>query len=1032
MRDAIDDLGRRQGDARQRRGALDAELAAFERATERLRADGVLGARERPSTAAERLRLVRDERASRREALREQIDSEQRRRDELIATRDEAYATGEQHRALADRIVGERDRAAARIGATLTEPVQDALDIEAGWDPLDEPADSRRAIERARAAADARQAAACNEIEALARDERSLTADGLLAVEPDVERLCEELERLGVQGFPALRYLGEAAPRGQWQAIIASRPAMMAGIVLLDASPQQALDALAQADVRAPRRPVVLAGAEALVGDPAGVAQAVIVPASAAFDARAGDAELEVVGAALATLGGRRDAEQSLSAALGRAVLTVTDHADLLRELLPETERSDRQLLGAVERERARHEHLAAGFTRTVEQEQQAIGTVDELLGALQQDDEGLARELAACERGLERLEGVDDVDVAAGRAELARVDDLLQALSTDTDRARVQRDAVIRDARGIEERLAATRARAADLRTQASALPVEAEPAVIAGPLAKLRQRYDVAEDLLSGRISDQDLRARLAAAESAAGRLRGDVDRAEAMARARALELAGSALGVDEVARAQARRAAHAAYEQALRQGGEAKLARDQAEERARVSAEAVSAEDYARQPKILDSLQPSDAGEGERLQARIDELKIQRDIDADDNRREREELDHRLAAEQELRSELDGCRGRVSATAEPFTDDLPAWTRSRQSVFDRTSQASKLLADAAARHNAARDRLRVELEHVTDLVAGADERIPKGVTAVLKTGEALAADAARLDAQLRTRAGEVDRMLSELDRHRRAIIGQLAAIASDSVRKLQRVAAATTLPREDALGAWAGKQFARVQHKVISDDAAREKQLGRVLDKAVGGQSRRRGLDLAFDATLALCEDAIDISVLKPHPQPDGEYHSIEVVGPEFSGGEELTVKLILFCAVAAVRAAERSGRARRGRRTGPLLIDNPIGTASRESLVDLQLRLARHLDAQFIPFTGLEGELNVTGRFAVTVALTNDQDLVSGMRYVKMADDAARHRLAPPRPPDTPDGSAVVSAISYAPAIDVTQLADDARR
>jgi hypothetical protein len=200
--------------------------------------------------------------------------------------------------------------------------------------------------------------------------------------------------------------------------------------------------------------------------------------------------------------------------------------------------------------------------------------------------------------------------------------------------------------------------------------------------------------------------------------------------------------------------------------------------------------------------------------------------------------------------------------------------------------------------------------------------------------------------------------------------------------------------------------------------------------VLDEAVAGGARRRGLDLAFGATMALLRDGLEVTVLKPHPQPDDQYHPIEVVGPEFSGGEELTIKLVLFCAVSAVRTAERAGRTRGVRRAGPLLIDNPIGTASRESLVDLQLRLARHLDAQFIPFTGLEGELNVTGRFATAVALTNDKDLLGGMRYVKLADGAPAP-LLPPRPADAPPDAAVVTAVSYTPRVDVDALADAAR-
>ncbi len=328
-----------------------------------------------------------------------------------------------------------------------------------------------------------------------------------------------------------------------------------------------------------------------------------------------------------------------------------------------------------------------------------------------------------------------------------------------------------------------------------------------------------------------------------------------------------------------------------------------------------------------------------------------------------------------------------------------------RRRERIHEQVTEVVKAAEQATRDHATARQQVAERLRGIDDAVAAADERIPRGITAPLRAGEALAGDAERLEGELRTRAGELDRTVGELERHRQALVAQLLAVGAEGVRKLDKVAAATTLPREASLGAWSGKQFARVRHNALADDAARESALGRVLDEAVAGNARRRGLDLAFGATMALLRDGLEVTVLKPHPQPDDQYHPIEVVGPEFSGGEELTIKLVLFCAVSAVRTAERAGRTRGIRRAGPLLIDNPIGTASRESLVDLQLRLARHLDAQFIPFTGLEGELNVTGRFATAVALTNDKDLLGGMRYVKLADGAPAP-LLPPRPAGRP--------------------------
>ncbi|MBS1869383.1 MAG: hypothetical protein JSS99_06935 [Actinobacteria bacterium] len=72
--------------------------------------------------------------------------------------------------------------------------------------------------------------------------------------------------------------------------------------------------------------------------------------------------------------------------------------------------------------------------------------------------------------------------------------------------------------------------------------------------------------------------------------------------------------------------------------------------------------------------------------------------------------------------------------------------------------------------------------------------------------------------------------------------------------------------------------------------------------------------------------------------------------------------------------------------------------------------------------------LEHELNVTGRFSAVVALTNDQDLLSGQRYVRHVEGEG---IAPRRADDTPEGASVVSAISYVPNLDVEELADEAR-
>jgi hypothetical protein len=1051
LRGEIDQLAARGGELKQRRGVLEAQLDGFERATARLRADELLGDGERPSAATERFEAEREDLIGQRHELGQRISSVTERRTGLTERRDAARAALAEHEAVARELERRRDGAVARVRGELDAAIHDALDVPATWQPLEEPAGAERLLERARAAADARRATAANEIDALAADERALELDGLLAVESDVERICSELEAIGMRALPALRHLAAAAGPQRLTALIAAQPGIAGGIVLLDGNPREAVVELTAARVRPPRRPLILATADELLAEPARprrtrsaattaamTAPAVLLPAPGAYDIEAAAKEQEQLSERVAALKARREQHARLSAQLARLAAIVGGEAEQLRGLLPPAGRNERRLLNAVGREQGRHEEQAQAAQTTVDEQDRLLRDTASSLEDLQGRASRVERAERRCESALERLSSVDDLDVRALRAEFDRLGERADQLTTEAESIRRRRDETIRDAKGLEDRAATLSGEAATLRRRAAELPLDGhEPTVAEGSLAALSEKLLVAEQLLESRISDGELRARMAGAEARAARLRSDVERAGASVVERARALADSPAGIDPLALSRGQRDAKDAYERALRDQGEAATVEEQAAERLFAANEALTPADRAREPRLLGTLTPEDPAHGAALLGELNELRVAREDEVAGNRAKLADSDERIATEDALVTELRSARERLAvASAQPSAEDLPAWTRRRERIHEQATEAVTAVERSTREHSALRQQLHERLRAIAELVAQADERIPRGITIPLKAGEALAPDAARLEGELRTRAGELDRTIDELERHRQALVAQLLAVGADGVRKLDRVAAATTLPREEALGAWSGKQFARIRHTVLTDDAARHAQLGRVLDAAVEGNARRRGLDLAFAATMALLDGGLEVSVLKPHPQPDDRYHPIEVVGPEFSGGEELTIKLVLFCAVSAVRTAERAGRSRGSRRAGPLLIDNPIGTASRESLVDLQLRLARHLDAQFIPFTGLEGELNVTGRFATVVALTNDKDLLGGMRYVKLAsggdNGAAPGDLLPPRPDDAPEDAAVITAVSYTPALDVAALADAARR
>ncbi len=68
---------------------------------------------------------------------------------------------------------------------------------------------------------------------------------------------------------------------------------------------------------------------------------------------------------------------------------------------------------------------------------------------------------------------------------------------------------------------------------------------------------------------------------------------------------------------------------------------------------------------------------------------------------------------------------------------------------------------------------------------------------------------------------------------------------------------------------------------------------------------------------------------------------------------SGGEKLTVAIMLYCLIAHYRMKYLG--IRKHNISYPLIMDNPIGTASRADLISMQVSLAKHLKIQLITFT-----------------------------------------------------------------------------
>jgi hypothetical protein len=150
------------------------------------------------------------------------------------------------------------------------------------------------------------------------------------------------------------------------------------------------------------------------------------------------------------------------------------------------------------------------------------------------------------------------------------------------------------------------------------------------------------------------------------------------------------------------------------------------------------------------------------------------------------------------------------------------------------------------------------------------------------------------------------------------------------------------------------------------------------------SVRGTPVPRGHELLWQATSAVVgEGNWKAKVLKPSTTFAVERVSVEKMR-KWSGGEKVTISLLLFCMVAKLRAAGR-GRDQPG--LGALPLDNPLGKANYVVFLDLQRKVAAANGIQLVFLTGV-GDLKAVGRFPNVVRLRNARSRTR--EYVSVAE------------------------------------------
>jgi hypothetical protein len=293
------------------------------------------------------------------------------------------------------------------------------------------------------------------------------------------------------------------------------------------------------------------------------------------------------------------------------------------------------------------------------------------------------------------------------------------------------------------------------------------------------------------------------------------------------------------------------------------------------------------------------------------------------------------------------------------------------------------------------------------------------------------------------LRTRERSLRDDIADLDTHRSAVINSLGQTCEQINRSLRRVKAASTIP--STVFGVGGQQAITIDFKRLPAEAA-DAELASVIDswaaQGTGGpmdpKTRQIRLMEALSATVERRPEAgrWSVKMLKPRIDGDVTYCTPDRITREYSGGQELTLAVLLYCTLAAVRADDRTGT---DRPPGLLLLDNPFGAASSERLIQMQQELAAAADVQLLCFTALSepsilNGFNGPGTFRHV--LRNDRNQRNGYQHVRAvgADEATQARVSAhlAGPLLETDEQARVSGIGYQTLVPFPAEAPDAAR
>ena len=266
-----------------------------------------------------------------------------------------------------------------------------------------------------------------------------------------------------------------------------------------------------------------------------------------------------------------------------------------------------------------------------------------------------------------------------------------------------------------------------------------------------------------------------------------------------------------------------------------------------------------------------------------------------------------------------------------------------------------------------------------------------------------ESLENGAAEFRESLNIRLREITSTLEDLEKHRNFLAKFLLNAADEGLRLLKLADSASTVPREvPDIG---GSRFLRITTKEPTAQADRLELIQELVDTLVDETVLPTGSKLIQRAVRQLARP-FTVRVLNPDPASPQKLIEITETA-RFSGGEQLTCAILLYCTLANVRARTR-GMNRQP--TSVLILDNPIGRASRTVFINMQRQFASAMGIQLI-YTTAVNDLEALSILPNVVRLRNERtDLNKGHRLLEKDVDISGQleaiRLAKSQTPQDP--------------------------